>query len=341
MANRLEIDLPYINGFRDRHGKMRYFLRRKGFKRVALHGEPGSEQFLAEYRLALENAQKKPEAHKRKPGSFDALCWEYLDSGAFKDLAESTRGEMRRVIERLAKEHGDKPVAALERRHILRWRDNMKNRPGAANTMLRTMKQLLTAAIDYGYRKDNPAFGIKLLKLGRWRAWTDEEMAAFEARWPLGTLERSGYALALYTAQRREDLTTLKWSSIAGDVIRLTQKKTGTRMAIPIHPDLKAALSAVHPRRDAAILTGKAGGALHPVYFGHLMAGAIEAAGLPDDCVLHGLRKTTARLLAERGLKASPITGHLTDSMEREYTRDAKQEKLARSTVAEWGKNRA
>jgi hypothetical protein len=39
--------------------------------------------------------------------------------------------------------------------------------------------------------------------------------------------------------------------------------------------------------------------------------GAIEEAGLPDTCVLHGLRKTSARMLAEAGRSAQimSVTG--------------------------------
>ena len=64
---------------------------------------------------------------------------------------------------------------------------------------------------------------------------------------------------------------------------------------------------------------------MSPVYFGHKMADAIRSAGLPDDCVLHGLRKTTARILRELGVEASSMTGHLSAQMEREYARDAEQ----------------
>ena len=47
------------------------------------------------------------------------------------------------------------------------------------------------------------------------------------------------------------------------------------------------------------------------------VAEAVEAAGLPDDCVLHGLRKTTARIVEELGGKASSLTGHLSPQMEK------------------------
>jgi hypothetical protein len=39
-------------------------------------------------------------------------------------------------------------------------------------------------------RRDNPAHRIKTFKLGEHRAWTDEDCAAFEARWPAGSMQR-------------------------------------------------------------------------------------------------------------------------------------------------------
>lgn len=95
--------------------------------------------------------------------------------------------------------------------------------------------------------------------------------------------------------------------------------------------------SRIVPFSCASIASDK-GNALSPVYFGHLMASAIEDAGLPPDCVLHGLRKTAGRLLAEAGAQVAPITGHRTERMTAEYSRDANQKKLAEASVLKWGK---
>jgi integrase len=130
----------------------------------------------------------------------------------------------------------------------------------------------------------------------------------------------------------------MTWAAIAGGALRLKQSKTKTELVIPIHPALKKALTAVRPQHPAAIIAGDKGQAISPVYFGHLMASAIEDAGLPKECILHGLRKTAGRLLAEAGAQVAPITGHRTERMTAEYSRDANQEKLARASVLKWGK---
>jgi integrase len=123
---------------------------------------------------------------------------------------------------------------------------------------------------------------------------------------------------ALYTEQRRADLVKMNWSCIAGEAIHVKQQKTATDLAINLHPDLCAALAAVQPRRSEAILAGDAEHGLTPNYFGHVMAAAIEAAGLPNECVLHGLPKTAARIVAETGGRVRAMTGHLSARMDQD-----------------------
>ena len=341
----MKCELPYVDGFRDRHGKNRYYFRRKG-KRVKLSGTPGSVEFMAAYNAALADTPAAP-VIRAQAGSFDALREEYLQSAEFGSLRETTRREMRYALDAICSRPnpkgggkvGDNPVTKLERKHILRWRDSKVDKPGAANKELRVLKTLLRFGVDRGYRKDNPAAGIRELKGGRFRSWTDDELLTFEGRWEIGTIQRTGYALALYTAQRRADLCKMKWSHIVGQAIHLRQSKTGTDMAIHLHPELITVLAAVRPGSDSTILVGKRGNAFNPVTFGHIMADAIEKAGLPTDCVLHGLRKAAARLVAETGGKVSAMTGHLSPKMAEEYARDASQKRMSKDAVVAWSRD--
>ena len=88
-------------------------------------------------------------------------------------------------------------------------RDERADTPGAANTIVRMLKIVLNFAVEEEWIESSPAAKMSLLKVGEWRAWTDEECAAFEARWPLGTMERRAYALAIYTGQRKSDLVLM------------------------------------------------------------------------------------------------------------------------------------
>lgn len=332
-----------VKNVRNGHSKARYYFRRKGFPRTRLPGAPGSPEFIDAYNacLKLEKGRALPATKHCKAGSFGALVEEYTGSAEFKGLAVSTRKEAGYVLDALAKAYGEHSVKALERRHVALWRDKMQAKPGAANKMLRVLKVLMSFAVDRSYRKDNPVSRIKMMKLGSFRAWTAEEMTAFERTWVLGSMQRTGYALALYTGQRRADLVRLTYSSINANVIALVQQKTGAKLQIPIHPELRKALPAIYPNDDTPILAKKAKKALSPIYFGHLMAKAIADAGLPDDCVLHGLRKSAAVALIDAGCtphQASAITGHASIRMLEEYAKDRDQAKLGRDAMEKWEK---
>jgi len=47
------LKLRYVNEYRDRHGKIRRYFRRKGRRSIPLPGLPGSIEFMAAYQAAL------------------------------------------------------------------------------------------------------------------------------------------------------------------------------------------------------------------------------------------------------------------------------------------------
>jgi integrase len=91
-----------------------------------------------------------------------------------------------------------------------------------------------------------------------------------------------------------------------------------------------------------SLLTTSQGKGFDPVYFGAWFADAIGMAGLPESCVLHGLRKTAARKLAEAGAteeQIKAVTGHTTSRMVSHYTKGANQRKLATAAIHKLEKN--
>ena len=73
--------------------------------------------------------------------------------------------------------------------------------------------------------------------------------------------------------------------------------------------------------------------------FGNLMADAIEAAGLPPECRLHGLRKAAGRCLAEAGATTRMIMavlGHKTLKEAERYTKEVEQKRLAKDGMERW-----
>jgi integrase len=164
--------------------------------------------------------------------------------------------------------------------------------------------------------------------VGEWRSWTDEECAKFEERWPPGTMQRRAYALGLYTGQRKQDLVTRTRDHRIDGGIHVVQGKTGKELWIPEHRELTAELARGVVGFSSLLVTPVQGKPFSEEYFGAWFAEPIEDAGLPRECVLHGLRKTAARKLAELGLATEDIksvTGHVTGRMVDKYVKGADQ----------------
>jgi integrase len=331
-----QIELPYVNAQRSRDGRLKYWYFRRAGRRWRLQGEPGSAAFMVEYQrlLAATEPVASPRAAKLLPGSFGALVRDYLSSPEFKATKSSTQKIYRLVLEPLAELHANKPVALLERRHIKAWRDARSETPGMANMIVRVVRAMLNYAVDSEYRRDNPVQRIKLFKLGEHRAWSDEECAAFEARWSAGSMQRRAYMLARFTGQRCGDIAKMTRAHRKDGAIRVVQIKTGAELWLREHRDLTAELAFVGGQMS--LLTKSDGSAFDSGSLGLWFADAIEQAGLPDACVMHGLRKTAARMLAEVGCtphEIASVTGHKTLAQVEIYTKAANQKRLATAAI--------
>jgi site-specific recombinase XerD len=91
---------------------------------------------------------------------------------------------------------------------ILKWRDAMHDRPEAANSLIKALRQLFAFGIEYKHTDKNPAKDVKLRKGNPdgFHSRTEEEIARFEAYHPIGSKARLAFALLVNTGQRRCDV---------------------------------------------------------------------------------------------------------------------------------------
>jgi integrase len=330
-----KFSLRYVHEYRDRHGKIRRYLRRPGMPRVPLPGTPGTAEFMSAYQAALA-APRQVHQPKDELGTFGRLVMDYYRSAEFTNLRPNSQRVYRLVLNGLAEKHGHRLVRDLEpnkARAIIQAVG--PNRPGMANLTISVLKKLMAYAVEIGLRDNNPVVGVKRYRQGSHHTWTEEELAAYEARWPLGTRERLAYALLLFTGQRVGDVSRLKRSDIVGGMLRLTQEKTGTALAIPIHPALDRAMHA-GPAKGIHLIGDKNGRPIAGVSLSRLVKRAAAMAGLPDRCKPHGLRKAILRRLAEHGATAKQIaavSGHKSLAEVERYTREADQATLSKAAV--------
>lgn len=334
MARRgTRIMVHFVHAYYDRHGKLRHYYRRVGRPRVALP-EPGSPGFVAAYERAAAAVHMMEK--RGEEGTFDRLVQEFLVSAEFRKLKPSTQTVYRRIYENFAREHGHRRVDQMQRKHVDSLLAGMADRPGAANSFLKRLKTLMAFAIEHEYTRIDPTYRKKGFKAGTIHTWSEEQIAQFEAHWPVGSKQRLAFALHLYTGQRRSDVHRMTWADYDGETIKVTQQKTGARLEIPVHPALKQILETTQ-RRHLVVLTTEYGKPFSVAGYGAWLNGAIRTAGLPAECVAHGLRKAAARRLAEAGCSAHEImsvTGHATLAEVERYTKAVDQKTLSRSAMA-------
>ena len=122
--------------------------------------------------------------------------------------------------------------------------------------------------------------------------------------------------------------------------IAVAQEKTKKRVWIPASQDLRDVLdpwlksNAGLP--NAPIFRTEKGRELLVDHMRHVMRAGMRAAGLPDDCTLHGLRYTFATRAIELGLDwqtIESIVGHETAEMAFKYTQQRRGARLAIATL--------
>jgi integrase len=237
--------LKFVHAFKDRHGKRRYYFRRPGFKRAPLPGLPGSAEFMEADQAALagEIAPRiEIGAARSKPGSVEAAVALYFGSLAFGNLAPDTQRQWRRILEHFREDYGPLDFGKLQRKHIEAMLAKKIAAPHAARNFLKALRGLMTAAIPAGLREDDPTLAIRNIKVRAtdgFRDWTEDEIAQFEAKHPIGSRPRLAFGLLLYTAQRRGDVIRMGRQDIQDGFIRVRQQKTGAALKIPVLPELQ------------------------------------------------------------------------------------------------------
>ncbi|MFT9385566.1 tyrosine-type recombinase/integrase [Acetobacter sp.] len=343
MAN---VVLPYVNTYQSRRRKYAYY-RRDGI-RLRISGEMGSPEFLKSYQEIHERFERHEQPRQGiVSGSLAELIARYRSTPEWLQLKPSTRRDYEKFLRPLEDDFGAGLVAELDRAGVRLVRDRYAFRPGRkegddpipsprrANKTVSMLSILMSYAIEIGMRTDNPALRPKRLKTGPgYRAWTRDEIQMFLNEQPQLRLP---LLLALGTGQRGIDLIAMTWDSFDGDVIEVVQEKTGAKVWIPCHPELKAAIEeALMARTARTILTASDGSPWGLGAFQSAVSKAIRASGLKE-IVWHGLRATAASWLAEMGCterEIMAITGHTTAASVSVYVRHAEQKTRAVNAIA-------
>ncbi len=335
-----EVDMPrrrppFLQRERTRHGAILWYVRRGKGPRIRLKATYDSPDFWAEYRAAVEGV---PVATKAGPAA-GTLEWgidRYRASSAWSALSPATRRQRENIYRQVIEAAGSKPITKFDDRHIVEARDRRASRPHGANNFLKSMRSFFAWAADPkggALVKKDPTAGIALLgsrNANGYHTWTEEEVARFEARWPLGTRERLALDVLLYTGLRRGDAVRVGPPHLRDGVISFpATEKTGAPVIIPLLEPLRVSIAATKPRGLTFIET-EHGRPYRKESFGNWFRDAARAAKCPGTA--HGLRKAGATRAADNGASAHQlmaIFGWTTLKQAETYTRMADRKRNA------------
>lgn len=342
-------DHPHASSYQDRYGKTRWRYRRAG-RTVQLPHAPGHPDFQSAYDAAVEGREKPRAApvvrfpHQTVPKSFKA-AWLILKQHdpEWQALGPDIKTAQTRIAERFLTTpldpedplvFGDVAVDLLRRKHVKALLASRSDTPHAAAHLLRVIRKLVEVALDHEWIENDPTYKLKFRPGYKgWKAWPDDMLDRFEARWPIGTTPRLVYSLALYFGHRRGDVTRVKPADLKPTFTNVVQQKTGKALTLPIHPNLQDVIEAIPDldKRPFVVMTAW-GKPFSAKALGMRMQKWTKAAGIPPGHTLHGLRKTLGKALAENDATTRQLMemlGH--DNIEHAelYSRDAEQKKLA------------
>lgn len=267
------------------------------------------------------------------PGSVNELVALYRSSPDYQNTRPKTRKDYLRYLDWIKEKWGDLPVCEIDREAIIEARNGLKSKPRTADYLVAVIRRLLTFAVDrprqFGLSA-NPALQIeRIFTTEGYSAWPDPVIAEATGR-AYPELAKV-VLLGLYTGQRGQDCVRMLWSHYDGSGIEVAQEKTGKRLWIPAHKELRAVLDRM-PRTAAVICVNRQGKPWKLDHLRHEIRDLMRPVGRFS---FHGLRKAAAKRMAEAGCSAhqiSAITGQSLQMVEH-YTRSAEQKKMAKAAV--------
>ena len=202
---------PHLHRETTRHGKTVWYFRPTKGPRIRIRAEIGTPQFDAEYQAAV-SGERSPPRRSAKTGSLEWLIARYRETPAWLTFSLATRRQRENILRQVIETAGHIPYTEITQATISAGKDRRAQTPFQARHFLDTMRGLFEWAKEAQFVKTNPAALVKYPKLksgGGFPVWSEDDVAAYEKHWPLGTRQRVWLAVLLYTGLRRGDAVRL------------------------------------------------------------------------------------------------------------------------------------
>jgi integrase len=326
---------PHLHRQVTQHGKTVWYVRVGKGPRVRIRAAFGTPEFDTEYQSAIAGLPTRQTAKEdRATGTLAWLVERYRETGTWTNLSLATRRQRENILRSILESAGRQPVVKITKATIVAGRDRRAVKtPFQARHFLDTMRGLFRWAVEAGLVRIDPTAGVAdpaMPKGDGFPPWSEEDVAAYEARWPIGTRERVWFDVILYTGLRRGDAVRFGRQHVRNGIGTIKTEKTDTEVTLPILPVLADTLAA-GPCGDLSFIVSKTGRPFTKESFGNAFKKACRAAGVSDRSA-HGLRKIAATRAADHGAteaQLEAIFGWTGGRMASLYTRSANRRRLA------------
>jgi integrase len=330
---------PHLHRQTSRHGATVWYVRKGHGPRVRIRAAFGTPEFDVEYQAAMMDAvRSKPTTSTAAAGSLVWLIERYRESLAWAALSVATKRQRENIFKHVIASAGTTLFTRITQATIVAGRERRKETPAQARNFLDAMRGVFKWAMEAKHCTVDPTVGVKNPRRPRgpgFKMWTEDEMAAYEHRWPIGTRQRVWLDVLAYTGLRRGDAVRLGRQHVRNGVASLKVEKGGYAITVtlPILPILAATLAA-GPVGELAFIVGEKGKPLTKESFGNEFRQACKAAAVPGSA--HGVRKIAATRAALNGATTAQLRalfGWTSDAMPSLYTKDADRVRLARESA--------
>jgi integrase len=334
---------PHLQRHVTRHGKIVWYVRIGRGPRIRLRAEYGTAEFAAEYQAAVAGTPR-PRPGAPTAGTLAWLIERYRETAAWAALSAATRRQRENIFAGVIKTAGTEPYGQITNAVILAGRERRGKTPAQARNFLDAMRGLFRWALEAQHVKVDPTASVKnppRRKSAGFIPWTEDHVAAYERRWPIGTRQRVWLDVLLYTGLRRGDAVRLGRPHVRDGIAQIKTEKSGftVTVTLPILPALADTLAA-GPRGELTFIAGESGRPLTKESFGNLFRDACRAAGVPGSA--HGVRKIAATRAANSGATVAQleaIFGWQGGTMASLYTRESNRRRLALEAMEKLGGN--
>jgi integrase len=323
---------PHLHRQVSRHGLTVWYVRIGKGPRIRMRAAFGTPEFDAEYQAAIAGLPARQTAKDdRATGTLAWLVERYRETGAWTNLSLATRRQRENIFKQVLKTAGKQSIAKITTTSIMAGRDRRQDTP--ARHFLDAMRGLFRWAVKAKLVASDPTVGVDnppRPKTDGFAVWSDDDIAAYEKQWPIGTRQRVWLDVLVYTGLRRGDAVRLGRQHIRNGVGSIKTEKNDTPVTLPILPVLSKTLEA-GPCGDLTFIAGENGHPLTKESFGNLFRKACRATGLRDRSA-HGLRKAAATRAANAGAtvpQLEAIFGWSGGTMAALYTRAADRRRLS------------